>query len=89
MVEVVVIPAYGCARVGPLSQVMTRLTGSALVAAATGAAIAGGVAPLATPAVAPKSPGTLRYTHPVGHTRPKAHTEDTSCESLNECEWQK
>lgn len=59
MVEVVVIPTDGCAGIGPLSQVMTRLTGSALVTAAPGAALTGGVASLTTPAVSPESPGTL------------------------------
>lgn len=59
VVEVVVIPTDCCAGVGPLGQVMTRLTGSALVASAPSAVLAGGVAPLATPAVAPESPGTL------------------------------
>ncbi len=59
MVEVVVIPADGRAGIGPLGQVMTGLTGSALITAAPGAALTGGVAPLATPAVAPESPGTL------------------------------
>lgn len=59
VVEVVVIPTDGCAGIGPLSQVMTHLTGSALVAAAPGAALTGGVASLTTPTVAPESPGTL------------------------------
>lgn len=59
VVEVVVIPADGRAGIGPLGQVMTRLTGSALITAAPGAALTGGVAPLTTPAVAPESPGTI------------------------------
>lgn len=73
VVEVVVIPTDGCAGIGPLSQVMTRLTGSTLVTATPSAALTGGVAPLTAPPVAPESPGTLRYTHPIGQTRTKAH----------------
>lgn len=65
MVEVIAVPAGGRAAIGVLCQVMTRLTGSALVTAAAGAAVARGVAPLTTPAVTPESPGTLRHTHPV------------------------
>lgn len=59
VVKVEVVPTGGCAGIGPLSQVMTRLTGSALVTTTPSAALAGGVAPLTTPAVAPESPGTL------------------------------
>lgn len=59
VVEVVVLPTDGCAGVGPLGEVVSRLTGAALVTATPGAALAGGVAPLTTPAVAPESPGTL------------------------------
>lgn len=66
MVEVIAVPAGGRAGIGALGQVVTRLTGSALVTAAAGAALARGVAPLATPAVPPESPGTLRHAHPVG-----------------------
>ena len=73
VVEVVVIPADGRAGAGVLSQVVTGLTGSALVTATPGAALAGGVAPLTTSAVAPESPGTLRHTHPIGPTRTRAH----------------
>lgn len=65
MVKVIAVPAGGCASIGVLGQVMTSLTGSALVTAAAGAAVARGVAPLTTPAVTPESPGTLRHTHPV------------------------
>lgn len=73
VVEVVVVSAVGRAGAGPLGEVVTGLTGSALVAAAPGAALAGGVAPLTTPAVAPESPGTPRHTHPIGQTRTEAH----------------
>lgn len=59
VVEVVVISTDGCAGTFPLSQVMTRLTGGALVTATPSAALTGGVAPLTAPAVAPESPGTL------------------------------
>lgn len=65
MVEVIAVPAGGRAGIGVLDQVMTHLTGCALVTAAAGAAVARGVAPLATPAVTPESLGTLRHTHPV------------------------
>lgn len=73
MVEVVVIPTDGCAGIGPLCQVLTGLTGSALVTATPSAALTRRVAPLTTPAVAPESPGTLRYARPIGQTRTKAH----------------
>lgn len=59
MVEVVAVPTVGCAGVGPLGQVMTRYTGSALIAATPGAAHTGGEAPLTTATVTPESPGTL------------------------------
>lgn len=59
MVEVVVIPTDGCAGVSVLSQMMTCLTGSALVAATPNAALTGGVASFTTPTVAPESLGTL------------------------------
>lgn len=65
MVEEIAVPTGGRAGIGVLGQVMTRLTGSALVTAAAGAAVARGVALLTTPAVTPESPGTLRHTHPV------------------------
>lgn len=65
MVEVIALPTGGRAGIGVLGQVMTRLTGSALVTAAAGAAVARVVALLTTPAVTPESPGTLRQTHPV------------------------
>lgn len=58
MVEVVVFPTDRCAGIGPLSQVMARLTGSALVTPTSSAALTGGVAPLTTPTVTPESPGT-------------------------------
>lgn len=81
MVEVIAVPAGGRAGIGALSQVMTRLTGSALVTAAAGAALARGVAPLATPAVTPESPGTLRHTHPVveGTGRGTQRTNKPTC----------
>ena len=59
MVEIVVIPTDGSAGIGPLSQVEPPLTGSALVTAAPGAGLTGGVASLTTATVAPESPGTL------------------------------
>lgn len=59
VVEVVVVSTESCAGIGPFSQVMTWLTGSALITATPSAAHAGRVAPLTTPAVTPKSPGTL------------------------------
>lgn len=88
MVEVITIPADGCAGIGALGQVMTRLTGGALVAAAPGAAPAGGVASLTTPAVAPESPGTLRHTQPVA----EAHRGHISrrfyyCDNANSWSW--
>lgn len=81
MVEVIAVPAGGRAGIGALSQVMTRLTGSALVTAAPGAALARGEAPLATPAVTPESPGTLRHTHPVveGTGRGTQRTNKPTC----------
>lgn len=85
MVEVEVVPADGCAGIGPLSQVMAGLTGRALVTAASGAALAGRVALLATPAVTPESPGTLGYTQSIGHG-PK-HIEDKRWNHRNEWEW--
>lgn len=53
VVEEVVLPAASCAGVGPLSQVITRLTGSALVASTTSAALTGRIAPFTTSAVTP------------------------------------
>lgn len=81
MVEVIAVPAGGRAGISALNQVMTRLTGSALVAAAAGAALARGVAPLATPAVTPESPGTLRHTHPAaeGTGRSTQRTNKPTC----------
>lgn len=79
MVEVVVLSAGGCAGVCPLGEVVSRLTGGALVASTPGTALAGGVAPLATPAVTPESPGTLWHTHPVAQTCTTAH-RDKRCE---------
>lgn len=73
VVEVVVLPAGGCAGVGPLGEVVSWLTGGALVAATPSTALTGGVAPLTTPAVAPESPGTLWHTHPVAQTCTTAH----------------
>lgn len=73
MVEVVVVPADGGTRVGSLGQVMAGLTGSTLVTATPVAALTGGVAPLTTPAVTPKSSGTLWYTQPIRRTRTEAH----------------
>lgn len=55
MVEVEVVPTGGRAAIGPLGEVMTRLTGGALVTATPDAAPAGGKAPLTTPPVAPES----------------------------------
>lgn len=66
MVEVVAVPAGGHAGIGPLGQVVAGLAGSTLVAAAARAALAGGVAPLTAPPVAPEPPGTLCYAHPIG-----------------------
>lgn len=59
MVEVIAVNAGGHAGIGVLGQVMTRLTGSALVTATAGAAGARGVTSLTTLAIAPESPGTL------------------------------
>lgn len=59
MVEVGAFSTDRRAGIGPLGQVMARLTGSALVIPTAGAALTGGVALLTMPAVAPESPGTL------------------------------
>lgn len=68
MLQVVAVPAEGRARAGVLDQVVTFLTGGALVAAAPAAARAGGVAFFAAPPVAPESPGALGHAHSVAQT---------------------
>lgn len=73
MVQVVAVSTDGRAGVGPLCQVVTGLTGSALITATPGAALTGGIAPLTTPAIAPESPGTLGYARPITQTRTTAH----------------
>lgn len=65
MIEVVVISTGRSAGIGVFCQVMTSLTGSALVAATTSAALTGGVASLTAAAVTPEPPGALRYTQSV------------------------
>lgn len=72
VVEVVAVPAEGCACVGPFSQVIARLTGPALVTATPSAALTGGEAPFTAPTVAPEPSGTLWYTRPIEKTRTTA-----------------
>lgn len=68
VVQVVAVPADRRARAAVLDQMVTLLTGGALVAAAPGAALAGGVAFLATAAVGPEPAGTLGDARPVART---------------------
>lgn len=68
MVQVVAVPAGGRARAGVVHQVMAFATGGALVAAAPGAALAGGVTFFATPPVAPEPPGALGHAHSAAQT---------------------